>query len=294
MIYDTLCMSGGGLKTLYYIGLLECLEKNKKFNINNINNFIGTSAGAIICFFLSLSYSIIDIKKFLIDFNFKILVPEINIDNIFNNFGIDEGNKIKYIFIMFFKNKLKVEDITFLEHYELTKKKFSCIGCNYTKKKESIFNYIKTPNMSIITALRISMSIPLFFTPVLYENEYYIDGAVFNNFPFNHCNINTTLGINIDYIKRDEDNKLTNLLEFIMSSFTLLINSNKNNYNTLNVINIKNYNCTNLIDFELSYHEKEQIIKSGFDQGEFWIQNLSFKICESIINNIINSINYNN
>lgn len=290
MIYDTICLSGGGFKSLYQIGALDYLEKNKIIILNKINNFIGTSSGAIMCFFLSLSYSIQDIKNFILDFNFNILLPDFNIDNIFLNFGLDNGKKITYIITMFLKNKYNIEDITFNEHYILTKIKLSIIGCNYTKKKEVCFNVDKTPNMSIITAIRISISIPLLFTPVLYNDEYYIDGGVFNNFPINYCNINTTLGINTYSSNFDEDNKLDNIINFILSSFSLLINANTNKINSLNILNIKINKNMNFLNFELSNNEKNDIINSGYIQTNEWINNIPTKICESIINNIILTI----
>ena len=287
MIYDTLCLSGGGIWLLYQIGALDYLEKNNIIILNNINNFIGTSAGAIICFFLSLSYSIEDIKNFMLNFNFQILLPEFNIDNIFLNFGLDNGNKFNYIAIMFLKNKYNIEDITFSEHYKLTKIKLNIIGCNYTKKKEVLFNVDKTRNMSIITAIRISISVPLLFTPVLYNNEYYIDGSVLNNFPINYCNIDTTLGINFYTIDFDEDNKLDNIIDFILSSFSLLINAKTIKINSLNIINIKVEKNINFLNFELSNNEKNDIINSGYNQTKEWFNNIPTKICESIINNII-------
>ena len=289
MIYDTLCLCGGGSNLLYYIGVIEFLEKNNIINFNNIINLVGTSAGAIICFFLSLSYSINDIKFFILEFNFKILIPDINIDDILLNFGIDNGYKMTHIIIMFLKNKYNIEDITFDEHYKLTKKKLNIIGCNYTKKKEVLFNVDKTPNMSIITAIRISISIPLFFTPVLYDDEYYIDGGILNNFPINYCNIKSTLGINIDYIELDKDNKLDNIIDFILSSFSLMINANKTIINNLNIINIK-INNSSFINLEITYEEKYNIIKHGYEQANQWLNNISNKICESIINDIINLI----
>jgi NTE family protein len=39
--------------------------------------------------------------------------------------------------------------------------------------------------MSVRLAIRISISVPIVFTPVLYNNNYYVDGGVINNFPMN-------------------------------------------------------------------------------------------------------------
>ena len=95
---DTLCFSGGGVKGFAIIGVLEYLEKNNNLDILLIKNYVGTSCGAIISFLLSINYSINEIKEFILNFNFNILINDIDIDNIFINYGIDNGNKIIYIF----------------------------------------------------------------------------------------------------------------------------------------------------------------------------------------------------
>ena len=87
-----------------------------------------------------------------------------------------------YIIINFLKLKLNVNDITFIELYNITKKNLSMIGTNYTKGTEVCFNHINYPTLSVIKAIRISISVPLLFTPVLYNNDYYVDGAIYLHF----------------------------------------------------------------------------------------------------------------
>ena len=99
---DTICLSGGGIKGFSFIGVLEYLEQKKIINFSLIKNYVGTSIGAIISFLLSLKYSVFELKEFILNFNFSVLINNINIDNFFCNYGIDDGNKIMYI-ILFFK-----------------------------------------------------------------------------------------------------------------------------------------------------------------------------------------------
>jgi predicted acylesterase/phospholipase RssA len=54
MTYDTICLSGGGIKGFSFVGALEELVKHKHIDIMNINNWVGTSAGALICYLFSL------------------------------------------------------------------------------------------------------------------------------------------------------------------------------------------------------------------------------------------------
>ena len=52
------------------------------------------------------------------------------------------------------------------------------------------FSNDNTLNMEILITLRISMSVPILFKPVHYENKVWIDGGCLNNFPielFDDC-----------------------------------------------------------------------------------------------------------
>jgi predicted acylesterase/phospholipase RssA len=54
---------------------------------------------------------------------------------------------------------------------------------NINRCENRIFSIEDTPDISVFTACEASMSIPLIFTPIVIDNEYYYDGAFTNNFP---------------------------------------------------------------------------------------------------------------
>ncbi len=43
--------------------------------------------------------------------------------------------------------------------------------------------YETTPDMEILNSLKLSARIPIIFGPIKYNNDFYIDGGVWNNFP---------------------------------------------------------------------------------------------------------------
>ena len=61
---DTICISGGGIKGFCFIGALNYLISKNYIYIKNINNWCGTSIGAVICFLLSIGYTINEIENF--------------------------------------------------------------------------------------------------------------------------------------------------------------------------------------------------------------------------------------
>ena len=288
MEYDTLCFSGGGMKGFVYVGILKYLNDIKFININNINNFIGTSIGALLSFILSIGFSVEEIIYFILKFNFKLLIPDIDVNNILKDNGIDNGENIINIFKMFLKHKLKCEDLTFKEHYNLCNKKLSIIVTNYSKSKEEVCNYINTPDLSIITAVRMSISIPFIFTPVLYKGDYYVDGGITNNFPINHCNLKKTLGF---IIITEFMNEMTNITKYLHSCFTIVINSLsiKHNINNINIIKINNIDIK-FMSFDLDFDYKIKLINMGYERGQEYIKDLHINISKEILNELIDSI----
>lgn len=291
MNYDTLCMSGGGIKGITFISALKYLKDNYKFDLSKIKNFVGTSVGGIFCFFFSLNYTIDDIYDFVIKFNFGLLEPSTNINNLLLNYGFDYGKKAEIVFKHFLKEKYNVSDMTFKEHYNLTKNKLVLIGTNYTKSCDGVFDYINTPDLSILTGVRISMSIPLIFTPILYENCYYIDGGVINNFPIKYCNKNTTLGI---YIKLCcGNNELDSVFNIFQKCLKIIGDSATEkdiHNNDLDIIIINNSNNINAVDFNIDIEKKKEIFNYGIEAAKEFINNIPYKICKNIINDIIKKI----
>ena len=49
------------------------------------------------------------------------------------------------------------------------------------------FSYENTPDMPVYLASLASCSIPPVFGPILYADDYYIDGGFLNNYPVNSC-----------------------------------------------------------------------------------------------------------
>jgi NTE family protein len=58
------------------------------------------------------------------------------------------------------------------------------IGTNLSTGFSQVFSTEHTPRMRVVDAVRISMSIPLFFASVRdFRNDVFVDGGVFNNYP---------------------------------------------------------------------------------------------------------------
>lgn len=301
MEIDTLCFSSGGIQGFKFMSALKYLCDNNYINLNKITTYAGTSIGSMLSFLLILGYTPDELILFSINYDFKKLEPDIDFLIIEEKFGLDQGNGIIELLSFFCEKKLKLKDLSLYDLYVLTKKKFILNATNFNTKEEKIFSYINTPNLSVITAIRMSISIPVIYTPVLYNNNYYVDGALTNNFLIEHCNPKTTLGF---FIKDKEYNELKSIQDIIIGS--LLILSCKKKYKN------KNYKIISFDDYDSSFivmNITKEYLQELFNIGiecvkHFYVNELKEKInnikiniedkttsiVTDLINNIINKI----
>ena len=280
-----LCFSGGGIKGLSFIGALNKLINDDYIDLNNIDTFCGTSIGSMIAFLLNIGLNINEIREFVLAFNFSKLNGEIDCINFFENFGINNGDRIKLIFIKFIERKFNKKDITFKELYELTKKKLIIVGTNLTEGKEAIFNTDMTPDFSVIMAIRISMSVPIIFTPVKLDGIVYVDGAIVNNFPINHCPEYKTIGFYVKNSKKAEVNSIQDVVTLCLGiSCDIISEKTINDVSFLNpteiwnkykklIVKIENPNFE-YTKFDLTYEYKNSLIELGSNTIEKFIEKL--------------------
>ena len=145
---DTICLSGGGVKGISYISALSFLEKENYIDFNNILNLVGTSSGSIICFFLSIGYTLKELEDFVLQFDFKKLEPDVNCNIFLSEYGIDDGIKIMTTIKTFSIEKLDIVDITFKELYKLKNKNLQIFTTNFTLARSEIFSYKTTPDVT--------------------------------------------------------------------------------------------------------------------------------------------------
>jgi predicted acylesterase/phospholipase RssA len=279
---DTLCFSGGGLECLSYIGIIQNLCKYEYIQLKNIKHLIGTSAGAIASYILCIGFTPNEVTEFFINLNCERFQVDYDIDLFFYNFGFSDGNNILDIMRDLLYQKLNVRDITFIELYNITKKKLSFVSTNFNKCYEKIFSYETTPNISVINALYTSMTIPLIFTPIKIDGDYYVDGGLLNTFPLNYCNPKTTIGIKIGL----SSVKLESIQDLITGS--ILIMSDCANYDT-NIYNIITINkgITDFGDFNITTDNVRSLINKGLNITKKFLKKQYKNKIDDILKNIV-------
>ena len=271
---DELIICAGGIKAIYIIGCLNNLSKIHPLHL--FNYYTGCSAGSIICLLLNIGYNIDDIEN-IISIDFKIF-QELKITNLINNCGLDNGTKITNLFKAIILNRSYDINITFKELYEKTKKVLTFTTTNITTGKTEYHNYITQPNMQILLSLRMSINIPIVYSPIKYNDNYYVDGALLDSYPYNYNKNLKKIGIfllqNNEYLflKNKESvfvNNIDDTLTYLKNLLTIMYlnnlkNTNKKYKNTINIVINKDMNKDiEIYDFNLDELNKKKMINIG-------------------------------
>jgi predicted patatin/cPLA2 family phospholipase len=178
-----LIISSGGNKGIALLGALN--EFSKFIPLFNFKYLTGCSIGAIIVLLLNIGYKVEELSEILFQIDFKEF-QDCKLINLIQKCGLDEGVKFTNFLKAIILNKNISSNITFIELYNLTNIILTITVVNITTGKTEYHNYINTPHLSVILSVRMSANIPILFSPILFNDNYYIDGALLEPFPINY------------------------------------------------------------------------------------------------------------
>lgn len=273
-MYDTLILSGGGVKGLIYIGFIKKLEDNKI--LDNIKNVYGTSIGSLICLLINLNYTSSELINLVLNTNFELLY-NLKIQNLFDNelYGLDNLNHLDNFlnFILSYKNIDK--DITFSSLFEKTNINFGCIATKLFNFEETFMNHTTTPNVKIKDAILSSCALPIIFTKYYIKelDTHYIDGGFTNNFPIEYATTeNKVLGvyiINANNLKNIIPNNFIeyciSILKGVHSKYSCYQQEKVKLYPDSKIINIDISNLCSTVNFKILENDKKKLIKIGYN-----------------------------
>lgn len=186
-VIKNLVFGSGSVKGISIIGALAKMQDMGFIDIKNIQKVSGSSVGAIIACLITIGYNTEKLWNFFKDTPLdKYVTPDTeNMPlELVTRYGICNGDEFLEFTNQLICDFMEVNtNVTFLELYNRTKIELTITGTCITTKKLEYFNHIITPGMSVALAIRISSSIPFYFSPVLYEDKYYIDGGVLDDHP---------------------------------------------------------------------------------------------------------------
>jgi len=185
--FRNLVFEGGGVKGIAYVGALEVLEN--KGVLGDVQRIGGTSAGAINAILLGCGYSNQEQLSILTQLNFKNFLDDSwgvvrDTSRLISEFGWYKGDFFHQWIGKLIKDKLGSAGLTFVDFENKTNKSIFLVGANLSTQFGEVFSAEHTPTMRVVDAVRISMSLPLFFRAVRSSRgDVYADGGLLNNYP---------------------------------------------------------------------------------------------------------------
>ena len=102
----------------------------------------------------------------------------ISINSLLQESGLFNVDKISYVIESIIYHKTGIKQCSLKQLYDLTKISLNVTVYNITESILEVFNHTNHPDITVHQLSSMTMSIPLFFKPILYNNKYYIDGGV--------------------------------------------------------------------------------------------------------------------
>lgn len=268
-----LVFEGAGIRGIAYTGVLISLEEHGF--TKNIEKVGGTSAGAITSLLFSLGYSSNELASIISNTKFQ----KFNdgrfffiggISRIKNKYGWYRGQEFTNWIGKLIEVKTGNSEITFEELHEQAYKDLYVTATCLNKQKLIILSHETYPEMKVKDAVRISMSIPLYFQAVFVDSngmtypkqnlnnnlDIMVDGGIIGNFPiqiFDTYEIDSmnkeiripnyeTFGIRIDSGPQMKEDALSRkLAQYPIENFTDYISA-------FYIIVIENLNRNNLTE----------------------------------------------
>ena len=172
--HDTLVVSGGGLKGVAALGAASVLRRRGL--LRGVTTMVGTSAGALVCAVLACGRDPREIAGALGPTSFR---PDINLRDLPRSFGLDTGSGL-----LSFIDGILGERVTFAQLHDRHGIKLVVCVTNVTRRCAEYLGPDTHPDMDVALALRMTCSVPLYFSAVhLGPDAVYVDGVITDNFP---------------------------------------------------------------------------------------------------------------
>jgi NTE family protein len=217
-----ICLSGGGIRAVSFIGALEVLDEHGL--LKAVQEYVGVSAGAFMGFCMCLGYSLNDLKRLCLAFDFTLirtLEPESAL-LFMESYGLDEGDKLMKFYETILKQKGYTTELTFAE-LAARGPGLRCYATDLNICEAREFSAAITPTVRLVDALRATMGLTFFYTPVVdpHTGHLLTDGGVMNNYPLGFLTPDEqkhSLGFTFSHT-HVQDKEVTDFFGFIQQMF---------------------------------------------------------------------------
>ena len=278
MKIDTLILSGASTRGVIFFGCLDYLiEKNlMDKDFKNIKKILCVSASflfVLTILLLDYDYEYIKNEIFNFDFNECLDINDLSLKNLIDDYGFINYNKNHIYIKRLLKQKYNVENMSLLKLYKLTGKHIVVKVVNVSKDCVEYIDHINNPKMNILKLLQMTTAIPVFFKPIKYKGDLYLDGGLSGNCP---VEINDSKNYFCIYIvNREPSKKINNVFDFIykgtcMYDPDILLRKENDRTKIIYTYKLNIYSS----DFNISIEQKKKMLELGYDSMKEHFSNL--------------------
>ena len=180
-----LVLSSGGTNGVAMLGALESLRLQGR--LRRINRIVGTSIGAVIGLLLTIGYSPRTLFELVLRIDFA-QFDDMDCDSVlmfYDTLGAVDGRSILRLIRIMMEKRGLAEGTTFAELPRAIE--YVATGYSVSELRTVAFSAATHPTMPVLLAVRISISIPLLFRPVRFDNQVFVDGGWSEPTPVRFC-----------------------------------------------------------------------------------------------------------
>jgi NTE family protein len=283
MSTTTLVISGGAYNGLIELGVLRYLSENDIIDIDTIERIYGTSVGGFIAVLLALKMDWNDLVEYFVERPWHKLLSINPIDLYTKRGAYDKQFFISALTPLFASKGLDIETISLNEFKLYSHITLYCYVIKLATFEVEEMSCETHPDMLLIDAITMTCCMPIVFRPVLYKENYYIDGGIAVNYPLRaainapDADVSKILGIRFDLSSKTDINENSNIMEYIYCLFMKI--STIREFNNVEcglipneiVIKCTGMNATDGYDALFKRDKREEMVKQGETVAEEWL-----------------------
>lgn len=181
--YTNLVFEGGGVKGIAYVGALQVLAQ--RGILDQVTAVAGTSAGAITACLVAARFTPDELESAMLDLDLS-KFEDGGLEGpvrIVEKYGWYRGNAFLDWLRDRIASKLGSAQATFADLSKATSIDLRVVATDISTGRPVIFSATTAPDTQLAEAVRMSMSIPLFFAAVVSAGNMYVDGGAAWNYP---------------------------------------------------------------------------------------------------------------
>ena len=206
-----LVFAGGGMRGLAYAGALaELADRGMDWlsPCRSLQGVAGASIGSLFAMCVAARMStelmLLEVRRFTLQH-----IAQPNPCHLFDENGLDRGEKLQEYLRTLLLRLMGRRSMTLHEFWLSTKVRLVITVTNLQRGVPLYLDHQTAPDVDVIEALQLSMTLPLLFAPRRFRGELCVDGGLMDNFPTQLFPTEHTLALRCAWPREDDLDSFT-------------------------------------------------------------------------------------